>query len=105
MTDITLARLKRAFDSRGCTGFTIWVNSDGRIQANMRGPDGVSWGCTTDSDLEKAVEGALKEFLGFHTRVIERKAKLPRQLQADQLAFQLERAAQPKKRKRRKRSG
>lgn len=104
MTDITLARIKRAFDNRGCTGLTIWVNIDGRIQANLRGPDGVSWGCSTDSDLEKALSAALTEFLGHHTTVIERKAKLPRQLEADRKAFEAERQAQPK-RKRRKRNG
>lgn len=104
MTDIILAKLKRAFDRRGCTGLTIWVNIDGRIQANMRGPDGVSWGCSTDSDLEKALSAALTEFLNAHTNTVERKPKLPRQLEADRKAFEAERQAQPK-RKRRKRSG
>lgn len=102
MTDITLARIKRAFDRRGCTGLTIWVNSDGHIQANLRGPDNMSWGCVTNQDLEKALLGALEEFLDHHTEVIERKAKPPRVVKQEQLVLQLERAANPKRKRRRR---
>ena len=101
MTDLTLARIKRAFDRRGCTGLTIWVNADGHIQANLRGPDNMSWGCVTNQDLEKALLGALEEFLNHHTEVIERKAKTSRQLEAEKKAFQEERATQLTRRRRR----
>ena len=105
MTDLTLARIKRAFDRRGCTGLTIWVNADGHIQANLRGPDNMSWGCVTDPDLEAALTKALAEYLDYHTKTVERKTKLPRQMAEEKRAFDAERNSQPKKRKRRKRDG
>lgn len=83
--------LVRAFDRRGCTGLTIWVNSDGHIQVNMRSPDGISWGCNTNADFVKALNMALDEFLGHHTKIIERSPKLPRQMKAEKEVFNLER--------------
>ena len=94
--------LTRAFDRRGCTGLTIWVNSDGNIQANICGPDKVSWDCHTHRDLRVAVTRAVDAFLEYHTKIIERKAKMPRQLAAEKKAFNDERSAQPKRRKRRR---
>lgn len=92
--------LSRAFNRRGCTGLTIWVNQDGNIQANMRGPDGMSWLCHTHKDVEVALERALDEFLAAYTKIIERKAKMPRQLAAERAAFDEERKIKRRRRRR-----
>lgn len=63
----TLAEdIAECFDDRGCTGLTIWLNSDRHIQVNMRGPDNVSWGCHTNPDLFFALEEAVAEYLRFY---------------------------------------
>jgi len=60
----TLAEdMEECFDDRGCTGLTIWLNSDRHIQVNTRGRDGVSWSCHTSADFFDALEEAVREFI------------------------------------------
>ena len=48
--------LREAFDQRGCTGFTIWLMPDGKLQSNLRRIDGVSWDCKPCHDIESVID-------------------------------------------------
>ena len=47
-----LSELTEAFDERGCSGFTIWLTTDGWLQVNLRRKDNISWDCKSFPDLK-----------------------------------------------------
>ena len=63
MSDDLGESLREAFDQRACTGFTIWRTLDGKLQANLRHADGVSWDCKANC---RTIEDVVKHIDSFN---------------------------------------